>query len=303
MAGKSPVKFLVSRVSRRPGRGKAAGGGTAARAYRKDPKCHRGPRALAGSWGIHILLGVVAVLIGLGVAAFIKTGRETRLSGSVRDGQGRPLGGIILVEKGRLYGRDYLYGGRMSDRGRFSIKVPEGGSYAVHLYATGHMCHSESVTVMTGRINRFSFTLVANSEEADSPQILEVRFTPTEDGKRVTMGLTVNDPNNDLSHQVLGLNLKTQQVFIFSPPAPVAPGFQDYPNGLYTFQYIAAARPFDEKDWVFVAADNRSYNSPVLGYPFTVEGVIPAAGAGGPAPVSPGRAQDRPLPEFGEKIF
>ncbi|MDI6854297.1 MAG: hypothetical protein QME75_11925 [Deltaproteobacteria bacterium] len=220
-------------------------------------------------------MGIITILVGLAAAILLKAGKETHISGMVQDPQRRPLAGVFLIEKSRPFSRDYLWGGRVDDNGRFSIDVPEGGSYGLHLCATGYICHSAEVALKTGKINVFSFTLSPNAAEPDSPRISGVNFVPTENGKRVTISLTVNDPNNNLSYQVIGINLKTRQVFIFSPPAPVPPESRDYPNGLYTLQYIAAARPFAEKEWLFVAVDNRSYASPVVGYPFTTEGVIP----------------------------
>ncbi len=237
-------------------------------------------------------------------AALIRAAKETCISGSMQDTDDRPLAGVILIEKGRLYGKDYQYGGLVDEQGRFSVKVPEGGSYGLHLYATGYIYHPVGVAVKAGEDNRFTFTLPPNSAVKDAPKISEARFEPAADNpNRVTIRLTVSDPNQNLSHQVLGANIKTQEGFIFAPPSFVFPWTQDYPNGVYTLHYDTRERPFNQKEWIFVAADNRCYNSPVLGHPFTQEGVTPAISTAVSGPPSESAAVSMPLMDLGKKTF
>lgn len=122
------------------------------------------------------------------------------------------------------------------------------------------------------------------------------------------MRLSGHDPDNNLSHQVLGVNTQTQEGFMLSPPKFVPPWKRNYPNGTYTIKYDTGGRPFDPKEWLFVAADNRCYNSPVLRHPFTDEGVVPARveGEAGPAMAAseePGASETGSLMERGRKTF
>jgi mono/diheme cytochrome c family protein len=219
---------------------------------------------------------------------------------------GGTLKGVIVIERGRLYGKNYQYGGLVDENGRFSVKVTEGGDYGLHLYATGYIYYPVGVEVKTGTDNEFTFTLPPNPAFKDAPVISHVQFEPKGDAPdQMVIKLSVSDPNENLSHQVLGVNIRTQEGFIFSPPTFVFPWTRNYPNGVYTISYDPHGRPFDPREWIFVTADNRCYNSPVLRHPFTQEGVVTAQGPGKPAtPIEPTEAHDaRSLLERGQKTF
>ncbi len=222
---------------------------------------------------------------------------------------GGSLAGVILIEKGRLYGKKYKYGGVVDEKGRFSVKVPKGGDYGLHFYATGYIYFPIGVNVNAGKDNQFTFTLPPNAAVKDAPVISKVRFEPIEGKpKQMAIKLLVHDPNQNLSHQVLGANIRTQEGFIFSPPKFVAPWTRDYPNGIYTLTYDTGGRVFDPQEWYFVAADNRCYNSPVLRHPFNAEGVVTARVRKKPEPLT---TPDRPskgvdeeqLKELGRKVY
>lgn len=214
---------------------------------------------------------------------------QTRISGQMKAGDDGPLAGVIMIEKGRLYGKDYKYGGEVDEDGRFSVEVPEGGDYALHLYATGYIYFPGGVEVKTAKDNHFNITLPPNAAVKDAPSISKVLFEPAPDNAdQVVIKLWVEDPNDNLSHQVLGANIRTQEAFIFSPPKYVLPWKLDYPNGIYSITYNTGSQAFDPKEWIFVAADNRCYNSPVFEYPFTNEGVVRAK--------APGKHESSPPP-------
>jgi mono/diheme cytochrome c family protein len=190
---------------------------------------------------------------------------------------GGPLAGVIMIERGRLYGKNYQYGGTVDESGEFSVAVDGGGSYGLHLYATGYIYHPIGVEVRPGLDNVFSFKLPENKAVTEAPVISQVNFKPDPEKRdRVLVKVTVADPNNNLSHQVLGANIRTQEAFILSPPSFVFPWTKNYPDGEYTLTYETRGEPFDPKEWLFVAADNRCYNSAVLRHPFTAEGVVQA---------------------------
>jgi mono/diheme cytochrome c family protein len=72
---------------------------------------------------------------------------------------------------------------------------------------------------------------------------------------------------------VLALNASTGEGFRMAPPGFVLPFTKTYPEGIYTLSYRSTEK-IDPLNWYFVAADNKCYNSPVLGSPFSADGVI-----------------------------
>lgn len=223
------------------------------------------------------LFAVFVVFVGFGFQARAQTGsgKDTLISGQMQAVNNGPLAGVIVIEDGRLYGKNFKYGGAVDEHGRFSVKVPKGGDYGLHLYATDYIYYPLSVKVKTGEDNRFTFIMPPNAAPKDAPVISQVSFKlRSEVPDKVVIRLSVHDPNHNLSHQVLGTNIVTQEGFVFSPPKFVFPWTRDYPEGVYTLTYDTRGRPFDPLEWYFVAADNRCYNSPVLRHPFTAEGVV-----------------------------
>ncbi len=196
----------------------------------------------------------------------------TLISGTVRAAEGGSLNGLVMIEKGRLYSKNFKYGGLVTN-GRFSVKVDEGGGYGLHLFATGYVYFPLGIRVENGKDNRGQYKLPPNPARAMAPVIREVGFSKASDATRIT--LSVSDPNHDLSHQVLALNASTGEGFRMDPPGFVLPFTKTYPEGIYTLLYRNSER-FDPENWYFVAADNKCYNSPVLGSPFAADGVVPA---------------------------
>ncbi len=66
------------------------------------------------------LLALLATFTGLTYLAVAQAGeeRETRISGQMRGADsGNPLAGAIMLERGRLYGKNYQYGGLVDENG------------------------------------------------------------------------------------------------------------------------------------------------------------------------------------------
>jgi mono/diheme cytochrome c family protein len=254
-----------------------------------------------------ITMAMVGFSLILLTTASLTLAAETRINGLVTSGTGGPLQGVVAIEVGRLYSKQYRYGGSLDAAGNFSVVVPEGGDYAVHIYATGYIYHPIGLSIEDGRTNSFSFTVPPNPAVAEAPVITNLRFETSSDNQDlVVIRLDVNDPNDNLSHQVLAINTVTQSSFIFKPPKFVFPWTKDYPNGVYTLDYNPQGRPFEPREWLFVAADNRCYSSAVLTHPFTPEDGIVAAHAEGSsvAETSPDVQKDfQPTVEIGRQIF
>ena len=203
---------------------------------------------------------------------------ETLISGQVAAGDGGPVAGVVMIEKGRLYGKNFRYGGLIDKDGRFSVRVDGGGNYGLHLYATGYVYFPLGIKVEQGENNENTYKLPPNPASDRAPVISNITFEPV-DGMTL-ISFKVDDPDNDLSHQVLALNAMTGEAFRMSPPGFVLPFQKMYPDGLYTLKYSpkegVASQESKPESWYFVAADNRCYNSPVRGFPFTEDGVVQA---------------------------
>jgi mono/diheme cytochrome c family protein len=197
---------------------------------------------------------------------------DTLISGTVRGADGGSLNGLVLIEKGRLYNKNFRYGGLVRN-GRFSVKVDSGGAYGLHLYATGYVYFPLGIRVENGKDNQGQYKLPPNPASDRAPVLKNIKFTNEKNGARIA--LEVSDPNHDLSHQVLALNASTGEGFRMDPPGLVLPFTKTYPEGTYSLQY-SSFEEIKPKNWYFVAADNKCYNSPVLGSPFSAEGIMPA---------------------------
>jgi len=219
----------------------------------------------AGWRSTSLVLMLVLLISSQGVHA-----DDTLISGTVRAAEGGSLNGLVMIEKGRLYGKKFRYGGLIRN-GIFSVKVDGGGSYGLHLFATGYVYFPLGLQVEGGKDNRGQYKLPPNPARAMAPVIKEVGFSSDSKATRIT--LSVSDPNHDLSHQVLALNVSTGEGFRMSPPGFVLPFTKIYPEGIYTL-YSSQSEEFDPLNWYFVAADNKCYNSPVLGSPFSPDGVV-----------------------------
>ena len=201
---------------------------------------------------------------------------NTYISGTVQAAEGGSLNGLVLIEKGRLYNKKFKYGGLVQN-GQFSVKVDGGGTYGLHLYATGYVYFPLGMQVEEGKDNRGQYKLPPNPADTMAPVITQVTFKKGSKTTRIT--LSVSDPNHDLSHQVLALNASTGEGFRMDPPGIVLPFIKTYPEGVYTLFYNPSEE-IDPQNWYFVAADNKCYNSPVLASPFTSEGIVPGKTVG-----------------------
>ena len=207
-------------------------------------------------------------------AAESKSGNKTTVSGRISTANGGPVFGAVLLEKGRLYGKNFRFGGIADKEGKFKITVDGPGSYGIHVYATGHIYFPLSIELQGGQDNYFEFSLPPNPAVERAPIISDVRFEESSGTAIIT--LMVSDPDHNLSHQVLALNAATGEAFRMKPPGVVFPWTKVYPEGKYTLAYSSSGRQTNPENWYFVAADIRCYNSPVMKHPFTPESFLPA---------------------------
>ncbi len=203
----------------------------------------------------------------------------TTVSGKVVAADNGPVAGVVFLEKGRLYSKNFRFGSLIDKNGNFKVNVDKPGGYGIHLYATGHIYFPLSIQVEGGKDNYFEFSLPPNPAVKEAPIISSVRFEKVANGFDIYLDVT--DPNKNLSHQILGLNSATGEAFRFSPPKLMLPWAKIYPDGTYTLRYRRPGDPADPEDWYFVAADIRCYNSSIMKYPFAPGSyIIAKAGVG-----------------------
>ena len=222
-----------------------------------------------------------ALILSLALQIFSGSAQadDTYISGTVQAAEGGSLNGLVLIEKGRLYNKKFKYGGLVKN-GRFSVKVEGGGTHGLHLYATGYVYFPLGIPIVEGKDNTGKYKLPPNPATARAPVVKNIMFVPEKRGTRVTIEVT--DPDHDLSHQVLALNVSTGEGFRMDPPGFVLPFARKYPEGIYSLLYEGSGE-IDPQNWYFVAADNKCYNSPVLASPFTSEGYMPGKTTDSPA--------------------
>ncbi len=199
---------------------------------------------------------------------------ETTVSGRVTSAKGGPVSAIVFLEKGRLYGKNFRFGGLTDEAGRFIIAVDGPGGYGIHIYATDHIYFPLSIEVKDRRDNYFEFSLPPNPAVKKAPVISNVMFT--EKGNTTVISLQAADPNHNLSHQVLALDAATGKAYRMKPPRMVLPWTKTYPDGKYSLEIRNPEDSVKPENWYFVAADNRCYNSPIMKHPFGPEDFVKA---------------------------
>lgn len=195
------------------------------------------------------------------------------VAGVMVNEQGRPLAGIVMLERGRLFGGKFVRGGVVDAEGRFAVEVPEGGDWGLHGYSDGYIYHPEAIEVVPGKINRFRWVLPADEAAEDNPRIRKITLTPEPTpGATVAITLDAFDPNLRLSEQVLALNTRTGDAFVLEPPEPPRWGrpFEGKlsPNGTYRATYGPLPPESNVHDWVFVLANEDCSISRITRYPF-----------------------------------
>ena len=196
------------------------------------------------------------------------TGAAT-ITGTVKNAAGQPLSGLALIEIGELHGNVWGPGALVDRRGEFSIELPKGGQYGLHVYSSGHIYHPQAVLVDEGKSVRVTVTLVPESTRANDPIIKRVGFFPWEgnQGKTTYVKLDVVDPNNDLGPQVLAFSAKTRRAFAMEPPRRVRNLKENFPQGVYQLAVDSAQAPIDSRDWHFVIADHQCNTTDILSFP------------------------------------
>jgi hypothetical protein len=208
---------------------------------------------------------LLSVVLGLAVAGEARTA----ITGTVRSKGGQPLAGLALLEKGEIHNNVWDRGVLVDSSGRFTIELPEGGQYGLHVYSSGYIYSPQAVRLDTGKTLEVTVTLVPEPTRANDPVIKRAGFFPWEarQGKVTYVKLDVADPNDDLGPQVLAFNAATGRVYAMDPPRKVSNLKANFPQGVYQLEVDTVQAPISPRHWHFVVADHRCNTTDILSFP------------------------------------
>lgn len=223
-------------------------------------------RSVAIVGGLALLAAACAGPTTLGRGASSLPSGSAIVSGQVTGTDGKPLAGIVLLEKGELYNDNFVSGGLVDSRGRFALPVDSGGPWGLHVYSEGHLYFPKAIMVKEGAVNEFEVKMAPDPNPAADPRIHQVTFEQGPGGV-VAIRADVSDPRGILGPQVLALNAATGQGYVMRPPRVIRNPKDNYPNGIYTLEYDTRRAAFDEKSWFFVVANHQCFTSRIASYP------------------------------------
>jgi hypothetical protein len=194
---------------------------------------------------------------------------RTAVTGTVKSKAGQPLPGLALLEKGEIHNNVWDRGVLVDANGRFTIELPEGGQYGLHIYASGYIYSPQAVRVEVGKTLEVSVTLVPEPTRANDPVIKRAGFFPWEarQGKITFVKLDVSDPNDDLGPQVMAFNAAAGRVYAMAPPRKVRNLKANFPQGVYQVEVDTSQVPINPRDWHFVVADHQCNTTDILTFP------------------------------------
>src|SRR2546425_10244790 len=90
-------------------------------------------------------------LLSISLALAAAGEARTAITGTVKSKAGHPLPGLALLEKGEIHNNVWDRGVLVDANGRFTIELPEGGQYGLHVYASGYIYSPQAVRVEAGK--------------------------------------------------------------------------------------------------------------------------------------------------------
>ena len=208
---------------------------------------------------------LVSALLGLAAAGEARTA----IAGTVKNKAGQPLAGLALLEKGEIHNNVWDRGTLVDANGRFTIELPEGGQFGLHIYASGYIYSPQAVRVETDKTLEVTVTLVPEPTRANDPVIKRAGFFPWEarQGKVTFVKLDVADPNGDLGPQVMAFNAATGRVYAMDPPRTVRNLKANFPQGVYQVGIDTSQARIEPRHWHFVVADHQCNTTDILSFP------------------------------------
>ncbi len=226
---------------------------------------------------------------------------SSRVTLKITDTSGNPLDGIAGFEKGFVHKGRYLVGVKFSngiatielpkisdpeelvslldseyiEKTSFidwrNFKVDEERFWGLHVYVSDHVYFPKELEILPGQDYEFEIALAPEPNPSDDPAISSIVFEKR--STDVVIKAEIGSPINHLGPQDLAFNSKTGEMFVLTPPTPVASLQEEFPNGIYTLFYSDPET--DPEDWYFIVADEACSNGPIQGYPLD-ENILPA---------------------------
>ena len=236
-------------------------------------------RSLALLWAAAALLGCV----GSGELT-------TRVSGQIVGEDEKPIGpGLVLLERGPVHQGTYQFGAVIGVDGRFTLEIPSGGLFGIHLFHNDYQYLPAEFRMDTHQQIVITSPMVAwgdwmdrsgmptwpnqpadpvlvrmpvDDNVKDNPTLRDITMTWTSP-ELLEISAVAEDPDNDLSRMILTHNTATGAGLALNPPGPPTPEGL-YPNGKYTLKVFRDPRDRPgESVWYFVVSDNNCNNSPI----------------------------------------
>jgi hypothetical protein len=215
-----------------------------------------------------LILALVLAMMAVPSAAHARTA----IAGTIKSKEGKPLPGIVLLEKGEIHNNKWHRGVLVESSGRFTIELSDAGSYGVHVYSSGYIYSPNPVRVEAGKTAEVSAVLVPEPTRDNDPRIKQIGFFPAEERQgKVAVKMDVSDPNNDLGPQVMAFNAATGQVYAMKPPKPVRNLKANFPQGVYQIELDTARERIDPATWHFVVADHKCNTTDIIQFPNTTK--------------------------------
>lgn len=231
------------------------------------------------------LLRIIGLLVLGATGACIDLGEPARTTVTGRLNVGP---GVVFIERGEIYAGTFERAGLIGADGRFSVDLESSGPHGFHAYVDDYIYLPIAIEVEAGVPNRITQDRVdwdflcasagmcdwvgqpidpevlapaVDDDLGNNPAVSNLSVVRTSAG-RVSVSVDVEDPNGDLSNQILLHNLHTGEGYALNPPTPVIDG--NFPNGHYVQTInVPESSPADTR-WEFVAADHTCSNSPIL---------------------------------------
>lgn len=259
----------------------------AAVARRYDPPVPAVARSLRSpGWLAPALLSLITACVGSGEL-------PARISGQIVGADEQGLGpGLILIEAGPVHDGAYILGRAIDESGRFTVDLPGGGTYGLHLFVDDYQYlpaeieiadHQQIVLTspmiawgvwmdLTGehswptQPDDATLTRMPEDEIVEDNPVLEgVQMAWEGDVLQITA--EVSDPDDDLSRMVLVHDEATGAGYGLNAPAP-ADDRGNYPQGTWSLTLFADDLHVPgESRLCFVVSDNLCNDTPITCLP------------------------------------
>ena len=208
-----------------------------------------------------LIIFVTSLLIPFKVQA------RMAIAGMMKSKDGKPLSGLVLLEKGGFHNNKWYRGFAVDKSGRFNIEVDEAGEYGVHAYSSGYIYFPQAARVEAAKTTEVSPVLVPAPTRANDPKIKEISIVPSESSRgKALVKMDVADPNSDLGPQVMAFNAATGRPYAMNPPKRMTDLRANFPNGVYQIEVDTSKQSINPKDWYFVVADHQCNTTDIFNF-------------------------------------